>query len=292
MSVVGKLDLKKIRKIQLEELKLIKAFKEVCEKEHLQYFMIGGTMLGAVRHKGFIPWDDDADFMLPREDYDKLIKKAPEYFHGPIRLENYLLDRNYIYYYSKLSTSRIKVEIAGRGKPREENLSIDILPWDGMPKNPVLFWLHPFRVLAMRALYSYSVFEEKVPLNAVRRSKIVKFLVYIGKHVKIGKLFSKDARWHALDNTLKQYPTRRSEWYLHGGGWIMEGMGPKGVKDIYRKDMFGEGAFYEFEGLQLRGPKDYDTYLTQHYGDYMTPPPESERFGHNFLPVGSGDRDT
>lgn len=285
-----------IRKMQREELELIKVFKEICDKEKLQYFMIGGTMLGAVRHKGFIPWDDDADFMMPREDYEQFLKLAPAYLKEPFHLGNYLYDSDYFYYFTKMSTSRYKIEIPGRATTKAENLAIDIFPWDGMPKNPLLFKLHPYRILAARALYAYTVFNEKVSIDTAYKTKIERFLIFIGRHINIGKLFSKRKRWLAFDNVLKKYPTRQSEWYIHGMGWIMRGMGYedenfKGIRDIYRKDMFGEGAFYEFEGLQLRGPKDYDTYLKQHFGDYMTVPPEAERRepGHKVTLVEAGN---
>lgn len=65
---------KNLRKLQLAELNIIKLFMEICRKENLRYFMIGGTMLGAIRHKGFIPWDDDVDIGMPREDYDRLFE--------------------------------------------------------------------------------------------------------------------------------------------------------------------------------------------------------------------------
>ena len=62
------------RRLQLAQIDLVRVFKEICEKEHLRYFMVGGTMLGAVRHNGFIPWDDDVDFGMPRRDHDKFRK--------------------------------------------------------------------------------------------------------------------------------------------------------------------------------------------------------------------------
>lgn len=286
-----------IREIQLQQIQLIKVFKEICEKEHLQYFMIGGTMLGAIRHKGYIPWDDDADFAMPREDYEKLLSKAPTYLHEPFRLENYLFDSNYYYYFSRMTTSQLRIEFPDRVKKRGENIGFDIFPFDGMPDNRVLFTLHLFGILAKRALYSYSVFDEKVGINESNRSGIQKILIFVGKHFKIEKLFSQKKRWAAFDKALKKYSPEHSKWLIHGTtGWISPGMGYKknepyrGIIDIYKKDIFGEGAFYEFEGMQLRGPKDYKAYLAQHFGDdYMTLPPESERYAHKVRIIESGE---
>lgn len=278
----------KIEIIQQEQLKLIRIFTEICEKENLQYFMIGGTMLGAVRHKGFIPWDDDADFAMPREDYEKLLQKAPAYLKEPYLLENYLFDSNYIYYFSRMATTQLKIEIPGRMKAQVTNVGFDIFPFDGMPDNAVLFALHQFMILAKRALFSYSVFDDKVAISDETHSGLQKILVFIGRYFRIGKLFSKKKRWLAFDKELKKFSPRNSKWLIHGTtGWISPGMGYKkgepyrGIKDIYKKAIFGEGAFYEFEGMRLRGPKDYHAYLAQHFGDdYMTLPPVEERCGH------------
>lgn len=264
--------LTEIRKIQLEQLELIKVFKNICEKEHLTYYMIAGTMLGAVRHKGYIPWDDDADFAMPREDYEKLLEKAPKYLKEPFRLENYLLDKSYIYYSSKLSSGRIKMEVDNRIKSRVEDVWIDIFPLDGMPDNGFLFAWHRFRMMVAKALYQFPNFDEIVVINKKNRSMVEKVLIFIGKHFRIGKLLSQKRRWNALDRVLKKYSPKTSNR-------IIQPMGYKD-RDIHKKAVFGEGAFYEFEGMQLRGPKDYDTYLTNLYGDYMTPPPESERVLH------------
>ena len=87
--------------LQEVEFQLLKTFVEFCEKHNLKYFLVGGSALGAVRHQGFIPWDDDVDVALPREDYDRFIELGKKEFTGDVFLQTYETDPNYPYNFAK-----------------------------------------------------------------------------------------------------------------------------------------------------------------------------------------------
>ena len=107
-----------LRKLQLAELEIIRVFIDICEREHLRYYMIGGTMLGAVRHRGFIPWDDDVDIGMPREDYDRLFdllaggEGLPEHFE----YLNFKIKEDYNRYFSRIVDNRVRVYNASGGR--------------------------------------------------------------------------------------------------------------------------------------------------------------------------------
>ena len=122
-----------LRQLQLVELDIMALFRSICEKHHLRYFMVGGTMLGAIRHKGFIPWDDDMDVGLPRTDYEKFIQIAPAELPEGYDFLNYKLQSDYNRYFSRLVDTRVSVYNASNSKTIIEHAWLDIFPLDGMP---------------------------------------------------------------------------------------------------------------------------------------------------------------
>ena len=121
------------------DMRIVKAVVEICEKYNLKYYMLGGTMLGAIRHKGFIPWDDDIDLGMPRSDYEEFLKVAQSEFEDNLKLVNYKTDLNYQYYITRILDTETKVEEERIGNDNKyTHASIDIFPIDGTPNNPLL----------------------------------------------------------------------------------------------------------------------------------------------------------
>ena len=131
-------DLSIIQVIQKKELAIFKEFIRVCEKHQLTYFALGGTLLGAVRHKGFIPWDDDIDIGMPREDYNKLMSLDPSEFNFPYKLVNEKNTPSFTKAFMNLQDSTTKILMTYSNVAHEESLWIDIFPIDGVGSDEVL----------------------------------------------------------------------------------------------------------------------------------------------------------
>lgn len=267
--------LKQLRKLQIAEIDLVHLFWEICEKERLTYFMLGGTMLGAVRHKGFIPWDDDIDFGMPRPDYEKFLRVADKYLPQGYHLLNERTTKEYFYYIPRLTCSKTKVKCELYQEERIEDVSIDIFALDGMPDKKLWQYVHEWRMLALHALYKFSVFDRYVSVNNPNRTWYEKALVFLCKHLSLQRLFSPRKRLDARDRLSRKYPYEESNT-------IMNFMGAYKLKEMFPKSVFGDGRLYDFEGMRLRGPQDYDFYLTQLYGEYMEPPKTLDIGKHAF----------
>ena len=265
-----------LRRIQLCELELIHLFVEICEKEHLMYYMIGGTMLGAIRHKGYIPWDDDADFGMPRPDYETFIRVAGKYMPDEMKVSMIGDDeweKGDKPYQLRLINMQAKFKRNGSQNSFTTNAWIDIFPMDGMPNQPILNRIFHTKILFLIKLYNLSRFDTYVKLSNKHRPLWIQAGVWLCSHVPLQRFFSVEKQWRVLDKALKKQSYDNSDYMFNAIGAVY-------YRERFKKTSFGKENFYQFEDLLLRGPEAYDAYLTQIYGDYMTPPPESERNKH------------
>ena len=265
---------KSLRRLQLAELELGKRFVDFCDKYNLRYFMIGGTFLGAVRHKGFIPWDDDMDFAMYREDYERflqLCKTEPI----PFEIHNFSFNESEAHgrYHTKLEVPVAKIRRNVGNTLEITNVWIDVLPLDGMPKYAFGRIIWCYYLLWRRAAYKFSVFSSLVNTDLTGRPFIQKLLITIGKVLPVEKIFKYHIEVRKLDKALRRYSPSSSNYVFYSDGLSRQ-------KVMYKKEIYGKGDLYEFEGFYWRGPQDKDQYLTQLYGDYMTLPPIKKRNRH------------
>lgn len=261
-----------LRKLQLADLELLKKFIIICEEHRLNYFALGGTLLGAIRHKGFIPWDDDIDIGLPREDYVKFLELSRD-GRLPFEVHSYQNDKNHKRYFARIEDPSIKVK---RNDKKNEEISsawIDIFPLDGMPNNGFLRKLHQYHILFRRAIYRLSSFNSLVNVNKKNRPLIERILVFAGKTLPVEKIFNVDKELRKLDKVLNMFPYSKSNF-------LVNAMGAYKFDEMFDKKYYGDGQEYQFEDITIRGPKDYDFVCSQLYGDYMTPPSKEERNHH------------
>ena len=259
-----------IRELQLKELEILKEFIKVCEKYDLKYYAVGGTLIGAVRHKGFIPWDDDMDLAMPRKDYDIFIKKCYKDLPSHIKPNDFHFSEEDVYFYPlKLMNTDVKVtedRLADTGK--DSYLSIDIFPIDSIPDSRLerkLYKAEFYKYKFLTALCNIDIlrknverpFYEKVVIKAAK-------LLNTGKHLKLKNI------QYGFDRFLKKHSRK-------GGRLVGDITGAYGFREFVPRRYFGNGASLDFEGIKIRVPSDYDAYLTHIYGDYMTLPPESDR---------------
>ncbi len=250
------------------ELEMLKQFVSICEEYSLKYYLMGGTMLGAIRHQGFIPWDDDIDVGMPRNDYEKLLELAQDVIKPPYFLQNIYTDSSYPGIHSKIRNSNTTfIESTSRKLNINHGIFIDVFPLDYYPEDVekqkrIDQGVHS---LNRRISDCYYTFDTKQSF----KRRMIGLIDYV-KHP--------DARVALLERD-KIFKSVRE------GGLLINWGGAWGKKEIAPAEWYGNGADAVFEGIHVKVPSDYDKWLTQVYGDYMQLPPEEKRVTHHFTEV-------
>ena len=253
------MDLKEMQQI---ELGIMKVVHQLCEKHKLTYYLGFGTMLGAVRHGGFIPWDDDIDIMMPREDYERFLKIAATELESPFKLKCPGNTKPYLYDFAKVEDTRTKiVETVYSYVDTDNCIYIDIFPLDGCPSSALLRKLHLKHVELWQQLLAMYYSDSDKPRSAWK-NVIIKF---VKKH------FHQDVLNQHIQKLMKKYPFSSSPYAGYYEGKIHE---------LVPKNFWGTPARIKFEEEAFWGVEKAEEYLTALYGDYMKLPPEDERGGH------------
>lgn len=263
-----------LRKLQLMELDILKQVTELCNQHGLRYYLLGGTFLGAVRHQGFIPWDDDIDIGMPRADFEKFCRLAEEQLSAPLGFVSYKNNKEHIYFHPRVYNFNSRVIDRSGVEEKETHAWIDVFPLDGMPGNSIVRKLHGFRLLFLRLLFMYSQFDKIVNVNLKNRVWYEKALISVGKVFKFDKILDTHKIMAKIDRTMQKYDYETSSY-------VGNFMGAYKMKEVFPKQYYEETAEYIFEGLMCPAPKNYDAVLSQMYGDYMTPPEKSVQNKHS-----------
>ena len=248
------------REIQLRCLGVLKAFDELCRENNLCYYLSGGTLLGAVRHHGFIPWDDDVDVMMPRTDYMKLLQLSCRDSHYRM----YSAERNADY--CRAWARMVDTQTYSREDTLFEGdtaaVYIDIFPIDGVPASRFASKIFFTRIRLLDVLCKFP--RRKRVSEAERRRTAKKIL-----RVLLGWL-PLDTHALALSmNSVAMHQCYDSSAY-RGVSMVTH----YGSREKMPAAVFEHAVDVDFEGLKLPAPCGWDTYLTRLYGDYMTLPPE------------------
>jgi lipopolysaccharide cholinephosphotransferase len=256
-----------LRKMQLIQVDILSEFDRVCRKNNIRYIMDGGTLLGAVRHKGFIPWDDDIDVRMLRSEYEKFCEISDKELNGKVYFQTCRNEEKYPWMYSKIRMKGTKVVRLGQEKMgMRDGVFIDIFPCDGLPNDEKLHkkhnkeaWICRKILYARSGRYSANTFIERLFWWCV--CVIPKSVVY--KKAKM----------------MAQRYTEHNSARVGCIGWH-EPIDVIGFEKRY----FTELTDLEFEGHMFMAPKDSDGFLRFSYGDdYMTPPPVEERVARSPL---------
>ena len=262
---MAELTKEQLRQLQMVELEMLIEFDRICRKHNIKYSLDGGTLLGAVRHKGFIPWDDDIDVIMLREEYRKFkhaCKKDLD--RRRFFLQDYKTDPGYRFGYAKLRREGTAfVRVGQEDIPQNEGVFIDIMVADNVPDEPVKRQLHYLGcVLVRKMMYStIGKHEEKNPLiRAIYSllSRVPKKNIFALRNYLI--------RWAGKDRT--ELVSHYTHYY------------PKNMRYGRWRECFDEMIEADFEGRKFPIFKQYDRYLIPGYPNYMELPPEAERVPH------------
>lgn len=262
-----------MNKLQAKQLEILKFFISICEKHNLTYYLVAGSCLGAIRHQGFIPWDDDIDVALPREDYDKLMTLTNEFEGSKYFLQNYKTDPKYLYNFAKIrDSSTTYIENFFKTYQINHGVWIDVFPLDGVSTKNEDKKKYDFKVKASwhhaRFAYLYGL-RRKFSKRTFFKDLLLNIPAYLFFFANVGHYRNK-----MLDKKMKKIAYKDA--YLVANYFTIYG-----AKDIHPKEVFGSGVKVKFEDIQVNVPTDYDTYLTNIYGDYMTPPSLDKQVGHH-----------
>lgn len=284
-------------KLQEKIFEIMKVFDRVCRENALRYYMLGGTMLGAVRHKGFIPWDDDADFGLPREDYERLLALPEEAFPSGYRLRHFSKEEEVPYAFIRLEDENTTcIEARRSGSGYAGGVYIDIFPLDADSNFYLLRLLKELRVRFVKKLLYAHIAEKGKVKNPLKRVVMKKVREKTGLKELVCRLDAMVSECGRKKKGILQWGDARFSNYL--GHWGRRESVPRRVFDGEIRQR-GYAAFdwrrgervaapaegrseeYEFEGSLFFGPVDCAAYLTALYGsNYMIPPEEELRGGH------------
>lgn len=260
------------RKMQLVELDMLVEFDKVCRKNNINYVIFGGTMLGAVRHKGYIPWDDDADIAMLREDYEKFKLHMNELNFDICYFQDHTTDPYYRWGYGKLRRTGTKYVRVGQEHLKSKNgIFIDVFPMDDIPKFTFFQIIQDFKCFCLRKILWSEVAKKS------SKGLAKKFYEFISK-IPTEKVYK---RVEKMTKKSSNKSSNRVRTLLFPATGKLYKKNP--IKERYGmpKEWFLNRDKYNFEGKELYGTKDYDSILKYIYGDYMTLPPENKRDPHS-----------
>jgi len=254
-----------IQKILLD---IFREVDKVCRANDITYYMGCGTMLGAVRHKGFIPWDDDIDLHFPRPDYERFLTVAPSALSENFKLLNFVENENISGCYAKVEDMRYRISHEWTEHTKQPtHVNIDIFPVDGVANKSIIRKLHDKYYNFLKGLANYLFqnaenrpFAKKViakTLQCLLPLKRVKFLEY-------------------MDKLHQRYAFDKSKY-------VSRPLGSCGINNIVLRQVYGKPTEYIFENQVFFGVEKCDDYLRTLYGDYMKLPPENKRVSHGYV---------
>ena len=245
-------NLAKIKEIELE---ILNYFIDICERHHLTYYLFYGTLLGCIRHKGFIPWDDDIDVVMPPDDYVKFLKIMEKGKSNKYYLQNINNTKYCTFIFSKIRkyhTTMVETEL--NYLPFKKGLNIDVFPLLRYPKGRFKQILFMYRLRLAALLVNRDL------KGKTFKDKMIYYLLHLFPRSLINHIVSKKM------NKLLAYNGDYDEYRIvHYTSLDKNWFNPKVMT---------------FEKQNVIVPEEYDKVLTKLYGDYMTPPKESERIGH------------
>lgn len=258
------LDAESLRNLQMIELEMLLEVDRICKKHHIHYTVIAGTMLGAVRHEGFIPWDDDADVAMLRPEYDRFRKACQtDLDEERFYFQDHTVTEGYRWGYGKLRRKgTLFLREHQEHMPYEQGVFIDVFPMDAVPDSHIGRAIVSAECFLVRKMLWARVGKAADPKGSMRR-------LY-------GVVDRFPEAWilRRLDGLIAQASRRKSDW-------VRILMFPTPNREYgYLKRWYAGSTDCRFEGFSFPGVSDPDEYLRFKFGEYMVPPPEDQRKTH------------
>ena len=256
---------KNLKKLQETELEILKYFDKVCKDNNLEYYLAYGSLLGAVRHKGFIPWDDDIDIHMKGKDYLKLTKILKDNNNDKYFFQSLETEKNYYLLWNKIRINNtIFIEKGWENNEIHKGISLDIFPLFDYPKNKK----------DKKKIDGIFKITKLLIDNNMKENKNYKSYGTSGKILsKVFKLIPKALRNKIIIkniNYLCQYKSNNEYYFTTING----------TSEKFSKDAFSSSIKLNFEKEKFNVPINYKKYLEETYGDYMQLPKEEDRIGH------------
>lgn len=253
----------KLRELQLLELEIAKEIKRICELHEIEYFIVAGTLLGAVRHKGFIPWDDDMDIGMTTVNYKKFLEIAPKELDNRFFLQTSESDKNYANIYAKVRLNGTHMyEKVTEKLDIHNGVFVDVFPYELVDEKVAR---SKWRLLRMNLLGKMLLLKHGYDLNSVTENRISRCVNNVLKMMPISSSMVE----RGMKQILKKKGDNQKLYVILDGVFRRE--------RCYPKEYFEEFIEIPFEDTYFKAPKEFDKYLTRSYGEYMQFPPEKER---------------
>lgn len=264
---MDKLTLEKIHEI---DISILKEVHKICERYSIRYFLLGGSMLGAIRHRGFIPWDDDIDIGMPRRDYERFINVCNTKLPSNLKMCTYYNNEKHVHNFGKIENTNTVLIDENFKHIGERGVFIDVFPLDGASEKKMMRMLH--------LAYINFLQDMIIIMNVNKDKKRNVFKSFVIKTIHSLNIDAKRINYR-LDNILKKYDYDNSNIISNYTGKWRE-------KEMMKKSIMGTPTLVEFEDEKYYGVEYPHEYLKNLYGEtYMSPPPKSERTSHHKFTV-------
>ena len=262
-----------LRELQLLQLEIAKEFKRICEENNISYFMDGGTLLGAIRHKGFIPWDDDMDFGMTLDNYIKFMQVAIDELDDKYIIQHWNDGTDYAFPFCKIKMKNtVVIEKVIKHANIDKGIWIDVFPYVRITKEQ---YNSRYYMLKLQLISKMLLLKSNYDLSSLTERMSAKVLNIILKKIPINKKFLKNK----LSSLIFSSNYVKDCCYMACDGMFKGDF-------IYKTDYFSEYKFLTFENIEFQAPRYSEAYLKDTYGDYMQLPPENQRYnGHSLLDV-------
>ena len=269
-SILG-IDIKKVQKIELE---ILLEFDRICKNHDINYQLFAGTLIGAIRHKGFIPWDDDIDVAMLRSDYNRFLSVVEDELGSEYFFQTHETDPNYINKFAKIrKNGTMFMEKLVEGIDMHHGLYIDIFAFDSIELDSLRGKYQVWKLRTIDSFFKYRIKSRHERLEDGFEKTKAKFKYKLINILPISKLGVE--KW--AFNIMTKFNHIETEYVgdlANPGEGVLE-------QFMMRRKTLEDSIEWDFEGYKFPVPRAYDEVLTRAYGDYMQPPDEANRVSHH-----------